>query len=500
MLAAPSAQATFPGANGKIVDQALFYYGGGDLESSYYVHLINQDGTGETAVTGTEENYSPSVSPDGQKILFTCNYQNLCTMNVDGTGRTTIFSQSSGFPPQASFSPDGTKIVFSNSNTIYVMNADGSGAVSLGVTGELPVWSPDRSKIAFDDYRDVYVMHADGTGQTRVTDGAAPATNPSWSPDGSRIAFSRLDSSQADVYSIRLDGTGETGLTTSPDFDGSPAWSPDGQKIAFGSTRDHVPADPGFFDDYVSEVYVMNADGTGQTRLTRNDLIDPPGRSSFSPSDWQPIPINAYPRPKGATPLRVSLVPAQQQCTAPNKTHGAPLAFGSCGPPQLTSGQLTTGTPDANRRAARMNAYLLLKAVPGSSTTPADEADVQITAHLNDVANKDLTDYTGALRASLPLRITDKDNTPSPGGPGAATTVPFQYRFDIPCTPDPTTNVGSDCSISTTADTLVPGTIKESLRTVWQIGRVRVDDAGPDGNPDTTADNTVFAVQGVFVP
>jgi hypothetical protein len=78
--------------------------------------------------------------------------------------------------------------------------------------------------------------------------------------------------------------------------------------------------------------------------------------------------------------------------------------------------------------------------------------------------------------------------------------VPFQYGFDIPCTPNPTANLGSDCSISTTADTLVPGTIKEGLRAIWQIGRVRVDDAGPDGGPDTTADNTVFATQGVFVP
>ena len=143
---------------------------------------------------------------------------------------------------------------------------------------------------------------------------------------------------------------------------------------------------------------------------------------------------------------------------------------------------------------------MLLRAVTGNSSTPQNEADVRIDANLNDVFNKDLSDYTGSLRASLPLRITDKDNTPSPGGPGAGTTVPFQYGFDIPCTPDPTLNIGSDCSISTTADTLVPGTITESLRTIWQIGRVRVDDAGPDGNPDTTADNTVFAVQGVFVP
>jgi hypothetical protein len=147
-----------------------------------------------------------------------------------------------------------------------------------------------------------------------------------------------------------------------------------------------------------------------------------------------------------------------------------------------------------------MDAALRLQAIPGNSATPQNEADVKIEAHLNDVFKKDLSDYSGSLRAALPLRITDKDNTPSPGGPGAATTVPFQYGFDIPCTPDPAPDTGSDCSISTTADTLVPGTIKESLRTIWQVGRVRVDDAGPDGNPDTAADNTVFAVQGVFVP
>jgi hypothetical protein len=209
------------------------------------------------------------------------------------------------------------------------------------------------------------------------------------------------------------------------------------------------------------------------------------------PTDWQPIPINTYPRPKGATPMRISLVPANKQCTAPNSTHGAPLAYGSCAPPQLTSGHLTTGTPDSNGLPVRMQASMVLNVVPG---------DVKIDANVNQVMNKDLSPYTGALRASLPVRITDKDNTPSPGGPGAGTTRPFEYGFDVPCTPDPDPLLGSNCSLSTTADTLVPGTIGAGLRTIWQIGRVRVDDAGPDGNPDTTADNSPFVVQGVFVP
>ena len=55
-----------------------------------------------------------------------------------------------------------------------------------------------------------------------------------------------------------------------------------------------------------------------------------------------------HPRPKGATPLRVSIVPAFKQCTAPNRTHGAPLAFPSCNPPVQTSNFLTVGSPDAN--------------------------------------------------------------------------------------------------------------------------------------------------------
>ena len=42
---------------------------------------------------------------------------------------------------------------------------------------------------------------------------------------------------------------------------------------------------------------------------------------------------SGYPRPKGASPMRGSLVPAYEPCTAPNRTHGPPLAFPSCAPP-----------------------------------------------------------------------------------------------------------------------------------------------------------------------
>jgi TolB protein len=456
------------------------------------IYTMNPDGHLQRPLTANGlSDISPEWSPDGTKIAFTSGPVNdIFVMNPDGTSRTNL-TQTAADEGSPAWSPDGAKIAYSRPDVnghvgLWVMNADGSGQVQLtpGTPDYSPAWSPDGTRIAFSHAGAIYTISPTGTGM-------APLTTPppggrddaaDWSPGGGKIAFVRFaqnGSSQIpSIWTMNADGTGQQQIAVSANF---PAWSPDGTLIAF--QQGNGPAS--------AQINVMNADGTGVRALTHypEDGTQP---------DWRPV--SGYPRPRGATPLRVSLVPAQKQCTAPNTTHGAPLSFGSCGPPQLTSGQLTTGTPDSNGLPVRMEASLLLRVIPGNSATPQNEADVKIEGHLNDVLDKSLNDYTGSLRASLPLRITDKDNTPSPGGPGAGTTVPFQYGFDIPCTPDPAPDIGSDCSISTTADTLVPGTVTESLRTIWQVGRVRVDDAGPDGNPDTTADNTVFAVQGVFVP
>ena len=78
-----------------------------------------------------------------------------------------------------------------------------------------------------------------------------------------------------------------------------------------------------------------------------------------------PDPRRHYPRPRGATPFRASLVPAYAQCTAPNRTHGAPLAFGSCSPPAPRSSFLTFGTPDANGRGANAVGFVQFNVTVG---------------------------------------------------------------------------------------------------------------------------------------
>jgi beta-glucosidase len=208
-----------------------------------------------------------------------------------------------------------------------------------------------------------------------------------------------------------------------------------------------------------------------------------------------------YPRPKGASPLYASLVPAYQPCGAPNRTHGPPLSFGSCSPPTQTSDELTVGSFDSNGKPTRSISPMRFQTLPGPPPNPPDEADVLLEANITDVYTQGtLADYAGELRAETTLRITDKLNTPHPGGPGAGTVQDIPFGFTIPCaiTSDPDT--GGACTLNTTANALYPGAIVEGRRAIWQLGQLEVYDGGADDDGDTAADNTLFMKQGVFVP
>jgi N-acetylmuramoyl-L-alanine amidase len=207
---------------------------------------------------------------------------------------------------------------------------------------------------------------------------------------------------------------------------------------------------------------------------------------------------SAYTRPKGATPMRVSLVPAYAPCATPNSQHGAPLSSGSCNPPRPESRYLTVGTPDANGQPADSTGSVRLDVVAGDPSTPPDEADVRVGTRISDVrSSADLSDYTGELQAKLTLRITDMSSGTSGSDP--ATSVDAPLRITIPCTATSGAS-GGTCSITTTADTVLPGAVPEGRRSVWELGPVEVFDGGADGLASSTGDNSLFARQGLFVP
>jgi X-Pro dipeptidyl-peptidase C-terminal non-catalytic domain len=212
--------------------------------------------------------------------------------------------------------------------------------------------------------------------------------------------------------------------------------------------------------------------------------------------------LDGYPRPKGADPMNISLVPAFKECSgASNASHGAPLAFPSCAPPVQASDYLTVGSPDANGKPANSIGRAQLHVIGESPIDfqNGDQADVQLAASLTDVRNKaGLSDYTGELRAVFGLRTTDRNN--GPGADEPATGSDTSFALDMPCSPTSGAE-GATCSATTTVDALTGANLaREGDRAIWQLSQVQVFDGGADGDADTTGDNTLFAVQGLFTP
>ena len=172
---------------------------------------------------------------------------------------------------------------------IYVMDNDGGNQQKLTnnpSNDKYPSWSPDGKRIAFVSDRDghpdvipgwftseIYVMDNDGGNQQKLTNNPSRDTSPSWSPDGKRIAFQsdRDGNFNVEIYVIDADGSNPQNLTNNPTADYFPSWSPDGKRIVFSAVRE------GHFKNGLNltfEIYVMDADGDNQQKLTENRKND----------------------------------------------------------------------------------------------------------------------------------------------------------------------------------------------------------------------------------
>src|SRR6185436_7164930 len=115
-------------------------------------------------------------------------------------------------------------------------------------------------------------------------------------------------------------------------------------------------------------------------------------------------------------------------------------------------------------------------------------------------------DYSGKLFAKIMVRATDRLNGTYGNAVGTALDVPLDVPFNCVSTSD--FSIGSDCNVQTTADSLYPGIVTEQSRAVWDLGRLEVYDAGPNGTgldsgcPPACGDGDeqVFQHQGLFTP
>jgi hypothetical protein len=440
-----------------------------------------------------------SGNPDG-----TCCAHNLYRVDLD-TGVTTLVETNTG-NTELDVAPNGDVVYWiANTGPQYeIFRWDGTASQQL--TSDTAVWN---TYPLTDGLNVVYRKHSpccsNDTGSVAVYTSTGETVLDSFRNDwpeprldydaaGGWVAYTRAGPS-GELQTWRRAPDGAV-TQVSPDGMNTriAAIAPTGDILFSGSSNTLFSARVGS-----SAVDLGSPGGTGGERGGGNYFFQEGGRWFRISGRTIYEVATGYPRPRGATPARFSLVLAYHPCTAPNRVHGPPLAFDSCNPPQQTSPHLTFGTADANARPAKSESSVTLSAVVGSLTTPADEADVRLQVHINDVRRRDnLEDYTGEVVVDGVLRITDRDTIGLGGGRTHGTVRNIHFPVAVPCTATSDTAVGSTCALDTTFDAGVPA-ITEGRRTIWQLDQIQVFDGGPDGDADTD-DNSLFAVQGIFVP
>ena len=260
---------------GRGVPGSVAFYSARDGNNEVYV--MDWDGRRPLRITNDPaSDVDPDLSPNGRNIVFTSNRTGNNDIYLVGSngGPALNLTNSTANDGWARWSPDGRQIVFHSNRDgnfeIYTMDANGGSptrVTNYSGIDQYPDWSPDGTAIAFRRDVDIYVL---ANGQARRLTEALPLNQmPVWAPNGKQLVFMSSRDGYPSVFLMNADGSGQRNLTpkTPGDLDAdwisrAPSWSTTGRQIYFMSSRPSTGLD--------TEIFLMNADGTGLTRLTNS--------------------------------------------------------------------------------------------------------------------------------------------------------------------------------------------------------------------------------------